>query len=253
MQPIRPVPPQRSPGRGILAPGRSPWANESGNEAAARTVAEQRAKELEEQQRKEATTEQEASPEPTDREDVAASHSSQSGTQACTVPSLRGDSADAARRALAKAHCRLGKVSKPKGHHHGHWSSHSNTLVLAGSCRATRIRGHSGWLASSSVAREYMSRGRIAAVSFVLVALMAGGVTVAVGPSPLGRHPRFLHWRASRTSLQRTSRRVRSRGQPPRLRSPWLQGCLRRVNPNTVMPRPAPSLDRLKSAMAGQS
>jgi hypothetical protein len=32
---------------------------------------------------------------------------------ACVVPSLKGDTLSAARRALAKAHCRLGKVNRP--------------------------------------------------------------------------------------------------------------------------------------------
>ena len=36
--------------------------------------------------------------------------------QTCTVPSLRGDSLSAARHALAKAHCRLGKVFEPRKH-----------------------------------------------------------------------------------------------------------------------------------------
>jgi hypothetical protein len=36
---------------------------------------------------------------------------------ACTVPSLRDDTLKTARRALAKAHCRLGKVSRQARHH----------------------------------------------------------------------------------------------------------------------------------------
>lgn len=35
----------------------------------------------------------------------------------CHVPSLRGDSLDAARRALRKGHCDLGKVREPRKHH----------------------------------------------------------------------------------------------------------------------------------------
>jgi hypothetical protein len=38
--------------------------------------------------------------------------------RACVVPSLRGDTLSAAGRVLAHAHCRLGKVSRPR-HHHG--------------------------------------------------------------------------------------------------------------------------------------
>jgi len=48
----------------------------------------------------------------------------QASTTMCVVPSLKGDSLPAARRALGKAHCKLGKVSKPRGHH--------KTLVVAG-------------------------------------------------------------------------------------------------------------------------
>ncbi|MFI5004671.1 MAG: hypothetical protein ACHQE6_06625 [Solirubrobacterales bacterium] len=36
---------------------------------------------------------------------------------ACIVPSLKGDTLSAARHALAKAHCCLGKVSRPARHH----------------------------------------------------------------------------------------------------------------------------------------
>jgi hypothetical protein len=39
-------------------------------------------------------------------------------TQVCIVPSLKGDSLAVALRALLKAHCGLGKVSKPHKHHH---------------------------------------------------------------------------------------------------------------------------------------
>jgi hypothetical protein len=35
----------------------------------------------------------------------------------CVVPSLRGDTLSAARRALADAHCRLGRVNRPRRHH----------------------------------------------------------------------------------------------------------------------------------------
>lgn len=41
----------------------------------------------------------------------------QAAAAMCHVPSLRGDSLDAARRALRKGHCNLGKVSKPRKHH----------------------------------------------------------------------------------------------------------------------------------------
>jgi hypothetical protein len=41
----------------------------------------------------------------------------QAAAAMCHVPSLKGDSLAAARRALSKAHCKLGKVSKSRGHH----------------------------------------------------------------------------------------------------------------------------------------
>jgi hypothetical protein len=109
-------------------PPELPWANQSGNEAAARTVAEQRAKEHEEQQAKEAAAQRAAEAEALkrrqeeqaeqafrereEREDKEAEH------PACRVPVLKGDTLTAARRALAKAHCRLGAVHQP-AHHHG--------------------------------------------------------------------------------------------------------------------------------------
>ncbi len=38
-------------------------------------------------------------------------------TVQCVVPSLKGDSLRAAQIALRKAHCKLGKVSRPRAHH----------------------------------------------------------------------------------------------------------------------------------------
>jgi hypothetical protein len=117
----------------VYVPPELPWANQNGNEAAARTVAEQRAKEHEEQQAKEAaaTKEQEeskaraaavlASEEAVRKRhaEESAASAAQRGTPACVVPSLRGDTLTSARWALSKANCRLGKVSRPKGHHNG--------------------------------------------------------------------------------------------------------------------------------------
>ncbi len=54
-----------------------------------------------------------------ERERLAKENSARQAAAAmCRVPSLEGDSLAVARRALGKAHCRLGKVSKPRGHHH---------------------------------------------------------------------------------------------------------------------------------------
>jgi hypothetical protein len=49
----------------------------------------------------------------------------------CVVPRLRGDSLNGARRALGKAHCRLGKASAPRKHH-------GALVVTAQSVRAGR-------------------------------------------------------------------------------------------------------------------
>jgi hypothetical protein len=40
-----------------------------------------------------------------------------SAAPSCVVPRLKGDSLAAARSALGRAHCKLGKVFKPRGHH----------------------------------------------------------------------------------------------------------------------------------------
>ncbi len=123
-----PIPPGAAP-EGVkdkesYTPPPLPWANESGNEAAQRTIAEQRAKEHEEQQAKEAAEQhaavlkhaeeqaQQAAAEAAARQREEAEH------PACLVPALKGDTRTAARRALADAHCRLGKFHQP-AHRHG--------------------------------------------------------------------------------------------------------------------------------------
>ncbi len=120
------------------SPPELPWANQSGNEAAERTVAEQRAKEHEEQQAKEAAEqrvaeaaalkrrqEEQAAQAETEvqraRETAARARQERERLEAehpaCRVPALKGDTLTAARRALAKAHCRLGAVHQPAYHH----------------------------------------------------------------------------------------------------------------------------------------
>jgi hypothetical protein len=42
-------------------------------------------------------------------------HPAKTVVQHCVVPSLKGDSLSKARRALSKAHCKLGKVTTPRG------------------------------------------------------------------------------------------------------------------------------------------
>lgn len=127
------IPPGAAP-NGVLdtepyTPPPSTWANQSGKEGAERTVAEQRAKEHEEQQAKEAAARRAAEAEALrhaleaaraaaaarQREEAAAA--AQREAPACVVPSLRGDTLAAARSALSKAHCRLGPVHRPADRH----------------------------------------------------------------------------------------------------------------------------------------
>ncbi len=100
------------------------WANQSGNEAAERTVREQHAKEQAEQQAKEAAAHQAAEAEARKHAAEAAQAATAAQQQeeaehsACTVPALKGDTLTTARHALTHAHCRLGKITQPR-HHHG--------------------------------------------------------------------------------------------------------------------------------------
>jgi Trypsin len=101
-----------SPGTPYIPPS-LPWSNQSGNEAAARTVqeaqAERAAKELKSREESEAI--ERAQREVEAREEQPA----KTAAEHCVVPSLKGDSLDKARRALSKAHCKLGKVNRPRG------------------------------------------------------------------------------------------------------------------------------------------
>ena len=118
-----PIPPGAAPeGVKVTAPytpPELPWANQSGNEAAERTVAEQRAKEHEEQQAKEAAAQHAAALKHAEEQaqQAAARQREEAEHPACVVPALKGDTLTAARRALAKAHCRLGTVHRPARHH----------------------------------------------------------------------------------------------------------------------------------------
>jgi hypothetical protein len=110
---VQPIPPGVSGGDPEpYHPPELPWANQSGDEAALRTVAEQT---LKEQAAKEAAARLEA--EETARRE-AASRTPNPITSSCVVPALQGDTLVSARRALSRAHCRLGAVHQPV-HHHG--------------------------------------------------------------------------------------------------------------------------------------
>ena len=75
-----------------------------------------KAKEAEEQKARELTARPASELEHTE-EQLPAAHTP-AEHPACRVPALKGDTLTAARRALAKAHCRLGAIHQPT-HHHG--------------------------------------------------------------------------------------------------------------------------------------
>ena len=94
-----------------IPPHRTACANESGDLAAARTVQEQQEKERAEKEAAAAQSKEEAGEEEAEKEQAIKS------SPRCVVPALRDDTLSYARRALAKAHCRLGKVNSPTHHH----------------------------------------------------------------------------------------------------------------------------------------
>ncbi len=112
--PIQEIPPGAAPNGSQdtkhYTPPELPWANQSGKEGAEQTVAEQRAKEHEEQQVREGAVQRAA--ELKYAEGAQQNAPNQAEHPACRVPDLKGDTLSAARRALAKAHCRLGRVSR---------------------------------------------------------------------------------------------------------------------------------------------
>jgi hypothetical protein len=114
---VQKIPPGAAPNGGRVTEGYTPpelpWANQSGKEGAERTVAEQRAKEHEEQQAKEAAASHAAEIVALKRgleEARASALREEAEHSACIVPALKGDTLSAARRALSKAHCRPGAI-----------------------------------------------------------------------------------------------------------------------------------------------
>jgi hypothetical protein len=103
----------------VYAPPELPWANQSGDEAAERTVREQREKEHAEQKAKEAVSHA-AEAETLKRHEEEAAHQiavHPKMNPACIVPALEGDTLAVARRALTVAHCRLGIVHRAVRQH----------------------------------------------------------------------------------------------------------------------------------------
>jgi len=102
-------------------PPESPWAKQSGNEAAAGAVREQREKEQEEEKAREAAAnraDEEAAVKRQEEEAAQRPAADRQEQPKCVVPALKGDTLAAARRALVAAHCRLGVVHRAV-HHHG--------------------------------------------------------------------------------------------------------------------------------------
>jgi hypothetical protein len=124
-----PIPPGAAP-EGVqdkesYRPPELPWAGQAGNEGAANAIRQQRAIEHEEQQAKEAAASRAAEAEALKRREeeeaqqAAARQREEIEHPTCIVPALKGDTLVAARRALAKAHCRLGAVHRPSHLHLG--------------------------------------------------------------------------------------------------------------------------------------
>ncbi len=118
--------PEGSKDEKVYTPPELPWANQSGNEAAERTVREQREREHEEQEHEEQKAKEAAShaaeeAQALKRREEEAAHQvavHPKMNPPCVVPALKGDTLAVARRTLAAAHCRLGIVHRP-AHQHG--------------------------------------------------------------------------------------------------------------------------------------
>jgi type IV secretory pathway VirB10-like protein len=85
-------------------------------EKQARESAEQATKEKQEREAKEHPPASKQPPQAQSQEPAASSEASSAPVARCVVPSLKGDSLQAARNALGKAHCKLGKVSVTRAH-----------------------------------------------------------------------------------------------------------------------------------------
>lgn len=97
-----------------VPPSRAGCANESGDLSAAEDVREQREKEAREATAKEAAAKQgeETAPKlPTEEHPAVVLPAS------CIVPSVKGDTLSAARHAIVRAHCRLGRLRHPSRYH----------------------------------------------------------------------------------------------------------------------------------------
>ncbi|HTB49811.1 MAG TPA: PASTA domain-containing protein [Solirubrobacteraceae bacterium] len=104
----------------VYIPPELPWVNQSGNEAAERTVREQREKEHAEEKAKEAASHATEEAEALKRREEEAVHQvvvHPKANPACVVPNLKGYTLAVARHALTAAHCLLGIVHRPVRQH----------------------------------------------------------------------------------------------------------------------------------------
>ncbi len=89
-----------------------------GAEQAAKEKQEHEAKERQEREAREDPPVAQPPPREQPQEtEVGSETSGGPATVRCVVPSLKGDSLGTAQKALSKAHCKLGKVSRPRTHH----------------------------------------------------------------------------------------------------------------------------------------
>jgi beta-lactam-binding protein with PASTA domain len=126
-------------------------------ERLARESAEQAAKEKQEHEAKEKQEREarEGPPvaQPPPREQPQEAEASGSpATVRCVVPSLRDDSLGVAQKALRKAHCKLGKVSRPRTHH--------GALVVTGQSPKSGKKLASGAAVAVTLGSSKATRGR---------------------------------------------------------------------------------------------
>lgn len=113
------APAPSQPGGGAERVGAEAPKHEEEREAEKREEEERPAKEAAERAAKEREVREageRAGREAAERERAEAERNAAASVQ-CVVPRLKGESLNAARRTLGKAHCSLGKVSTPRKHH----------------------------------------------------------------------------------------------------------------------------------------
>jgi hypothetical protein len=95
-------------------PESSPCSIESGNDVAAEMVEDYRKEQQAKEAAKAKAAEEAASKRRVEEERAHSNAPSNAPTSNCVVPSVQGDTLSAARRAIARAHCRLGHVGRSR-------------------------------------------------------------------------------------------------------------------------------------------